>query len=105
MISYVRSIGFAIRWNGTFLTSASSHRGCAAGNGRIWGDKKYAIRFQNVNEAEALRGKEGLLQPYYDGVEVVELFEDVFTCCHNPHVRGGQCENCGTWAEDEGWLK
>lgn len=25
----------------------------------------------------------------------------IIRCCNDPQVRGGRCENCGTWIDDE----
>lgn len=77
MSGAVLSVGFGIKWRGRYLAEVARHRGCAAGRARVWGARPDARVFGSREEAEAVRDAEGLLPGNYDGVRVVELFEEV----------------------------
>lgn len=77
MSGAVLSVGFGVKWQGSYLADVSRHRGCAAGCSRVWGGRGDARIFGSREEAEAVRDAEGLLPPCYAGVSVVELFEEV----------------------------
>lgn len=77
MSGAVLSVGFGIKWQGRYLAEGARHRGCAAGCSRVWGGRGDARIFGSREEAEAVRDAEGLLPGYFDGVAVVELFEEV----------------------------
>jgi len=77
MSGAVLSVGFGIKWRGSYLAETTKHRGSAAGCARVWGVRAGARVFGSREEAEAVRDAEGLLPGHYDGVRVVELFEEV----------------------------
>lgn len=77
MTGAVRSVGFGIKWQGTYLAAPARHLGCAAGCARVWGARPDARVFETREEAEAVQDAEGLLPPCFAGVRVVELFEEV----------------------------
>ena len=72
MSGEVRSIGFAIKWDGAFLTNAHS------GRARVWtSDRADALIFHCRQAAEDWRDAHGIVPPVYSGARVVELFEEV----------------------------
>jgi hypothetical protein len=77
MAKEVRSLGFAIKFNGHYLAETSRHRGCQGGRSSVWGDRTQAKLFLNNCAAWEVVYQEKWTDSYYQTLQVVELFEDI----------------------------